>query len=214
MAMVKNGVPEASTNISDANMKEGAVGSVASEEASFGVASRATPRPARKRIPMSVPNLRLEVPEVPGFRLYWHKEANVERAKAAGYVLVTQDEVALNPRDIGGNDGLGGNTDLGGNVSLVHGQGATGSPERLVLMKIPMEYFKEDQLNIAMSNAEKIADIFSDEQLIGPEGEIDDRGQLVYTPSEGSTFQSRGRAEFKPVFNRPKRSVQQGRGRR
>lgn len=213
--MFKNGVPEGTTNISDANMKEGAIGSVASEASQVtSIASETVAKPARKRIPMSVPNRRLEIEEIPGFRLYWFKEINVLRAKAAGYELVLAEECYLNHGDVGSSSDLSGNTDLGGNVSIVHGVGTNNQPERLVLMKLPIEYFKNDQMDIALANATRIANVFDGEQLIGQDGEINERGALVYTPSEGANVRTSGRGEFKPVFNRPKRTLNQGRGRR
>lgn len=205
----------AQTNIgTEVHSREGASINPADTPPVDGIASGRARRPRRERIPMSVPQARLDVEEIPGFRLYWFKEENIPRAIQAGYEFVGNDEVALNRIEIGGHSDASGNTDLGSQVSLVSGTDARGQPQRLVLMKIPLEYFKEDQMDIAMKNAERLSSIFDSETIIGPGGEIDDSGRLTYVPSEGRTLRARGKKEFAPLLNRPKRVALIGRGRR
>ena len=99
----------------------------------------------RKRIPLSIPQRKLEVPEIEGFSLYWFLESRVARAIQGGYVFVDDNEVSLNQHGIATSSELSGNNDMGTRVSVLSGQGADGKPESLVLMKIKREWWEEDQ---------------------------------------------------------------------
>lgn len=99
----------------------------------------------RKRIPMSTPQRRLEVPPLDGYHLYWFLESRVDRAIQGGYEFVDAKEIALNARNVGTAAGVSGNQDMGSRVSVVSGTGQDGQPERLYLMKIKQEWFEEDQ---------------------------------------------------------------------
>ncbi len=103
----------------------------------------------RKRIPMSVPQARLAVPDVPGYHLHWFRgeAGRIQRALAAGYEWVEEDEVSLNSRILGGTPLDKGNTDLGTRVSQVAGGdiGNDNQPVRLYLMKIKEELWRQDQ---------------------------------------------------------------------
>lgn len=114
--------------------------------------------PTRTRVPMSVPQQRLEVPEIPGFHLHWFLGRNVPRALRAGYVYVEDDEVQTNNLRVGDDAAQSGNTDMGSRVSQFAGGIEEGStePQRLYLMKLPQELRDEDVLAIEASN-EKIA---------------------------------------------------------
>lgn len=163
----------------------------------------------RQRIPMSVPQQRLEVQSIPGWRLYWFKEENVARAYAdSHYDFVTNEEVALNRISIAGRPDLSGNTDLGSAVSIVAGSDQHGHPQRLVLMKLPMEYFKEDQAHLMQKSVERLSGVFEGEKIFAEDGEISDSGQLTYT--KDVSFRSRG--TFVPLMNRPVRKAKVGRG--
>ena len=107
---------------------------------------------SRKRIPMSVPQRKLEVPDIAGYRLYWFLESRVERALQGGYEFVDNREVTPNQRGIGTSGDVSGNSDLGSRVSVVSGSGQDGQPERLVLMKIKQEWFDDDQQILADRN--------------------------------------------------------------
>jgi hypothetical protein len=163
----------------------------------------------RQRIPMSVPQQRLEVQSIPGWRLYWFKEENVARAYSdSHYDFVTNEEVALNRISIAGRPGQSGNTDLGSAVSIVAGTDQHGNPQRLVLMKLPMEYFKEDQGILMQKSVQRLSGVFEGEKIFGEDGEINDAGQLVY--SNDMSFRSKG--TFVPLMNRPVRKAKVGRG--
>lgn len=117
----------------------------------------------RARVPMSELRQRLQVPDIPGWRLYWFKDENVPAAVDAYYEFVKRDEISTNPIGIGSNAADSGNTDLGTNVSIIAGQNAAGQPVRLTLMKLKMEYFLEDQKALEQRNALIMQAIFGDE---------------------------------------------------
>lgn len=163
----------------------------------------------RDRIPMSVPSQRLEVQTIPGWRLYWFKEENVARAYCdSHYDFVTNEEVALNRISIAGAPNLSGNTDLGSGVSIIGGTTQSGTPQRLILMKLPMEFFKEDQARLMQKSVERLSGVFEGEKIFGEDGEINDAGQLTYNGD--MSFRSKG--TFVPLMNRPARKARVGRG--
>ena len=110
----------------------------------------------RKRIPMSVPVQRLEVPDMPGWHLHWFLSTpeRLQRAADGGYEFVDEREVKINNVSLGGDSAISGNTDMGSRVSVVSGQevGKDGQPTRLVLMKIKQEWWDEDQLRVEARN--------------------------------------------------------------
>ena len=103
----------------------------------------------RKRVPMSVPVQRLEVPEIPGYHLHWFNGTGerIQRALDGAYEFVLPEETEVSAVSLGGDSAASGNTDMGSRVSIVSGQeiGKDGQPLRLVLMKIKLEYYEEDQ---------------------------------------------------------------------
>ena len=121
-------------------------------------APRDTPAGERKRIPMSVPVRKLEVPDIPGYHLHWFvsNPTRLQRALDAGYEYVDAREMKLNPVGLGSTTTHGGNTDLGSQVSIVSGSDEEGQPERLVLMKIKQEWYEEDQ-KIAQERVDSVA---------------------------------------------------------
>lgn len=110
----------------------------------------------RKRIPMSVPVQRLEVPDMPGWHLHWFLSTSerLQRAVDGGYEYVDEREVKVNNVSLGGDSAVSGNTDMGSRVSVVSGQevGKDGQPTRLVLMKIRQEWWDEDQKLVEARN--------------------------------------------------------------
>lgn len=107
------------------------------------------------RIPMSTPNAKLAVPEIPGYYLYWHRGANVPRALQAGYTFVSDDEVTVEQKGIANDPAVSGNTDLGTRVSVIAGGTVSEtdlSPERLYLMKLPLDWHLQDMAKQEASN--------------------------------------------------------------
>lgn len=107
---------------------------------------------SRKRIPMSVPQRKLEVPDIAGYIMYWFLESRVERALQGGYEFVDAKEVTLNQRGVATSGEISGNSDMGSRVSVVSGTGQDGQPERLYLMKIKKEWFDEDRAVLEARN--------------------------------------------------------------
>lgn len=121
----------------------------------------------RRRIPMSVPQRKLEVPEIPGFKLYWFKEASVPRALQGGYEHVDAHELPINQHNVANDKGVSGNQDLGSHVRIVGGVAEGGGVEYAVLMKIKEEWWQEDQNALAEKNASIVGSIFNKEAILG-----------------------------------------------
>lgn len=113
---------------------------------------------AAARIPMSVPQLRLEVPAIPGYFLYWHLGKDVPRALRAGYDFVNEDEVDVANLGLADDASRSGNSDMGSRISYFAGGVEEGSnqPQRLYLMKLPQE-LRDQDLALKEAGNEKIA---------------------------------------------------------
>jgi hypothetical protein len=154
-----------------------------------GAASPAAER-RRKRIPMSTVDRQLEVDPLPGYHLHWIRASRYGKAIDAGYEPVMEHEVHINNRhSIGTLKAAGGNTDPGSNVSIV-ADGSTG--ERLILMKLREEDWREDQDRILQRNVRPMQQIFAGEAIVNPDGTLG-RG-------DGTTY-------TRPLFNRPPRKI-------
>lgn len=117
----------------------------------------------RKRIPMSVPVQRLEVPDIPGYHLHWFTGTadRIARAQSGGYEFVDNHEVKVNSVGLGNESTQSGNTDMGSRVSVVGGSelDAAGQPVRMVLMKIRQEWYEEDQKLVEARNDQVAASL-------------------------------------------------------
>jgi hypothetical protein len=129
-------------------------------------ANAVTPQ-RRARIPMSVPQRKLEVTDIPGFHLYWFRDENIDRAIQAGYEFVSDVEVHLNQGNAGTSKDITGNADMGTRVRVVSGTAADGGAEHLTLMKIRQEWWEEDRKLIDSRNADIMSAIFQGEQVLG-----------------------------------------------
>lgn len=116
---------------------------------------------AATRIPMSAPTQQLAVPEIEGYHLHWHLGANVPRAKQAGYTHVTdEDGIDVVGRGVANSGSDIGSTDLGSIISILSGTSNNNEePDRLYLMKIPQEWWEEDQKNLQSRNDQIAASI-------------------------------------------------------
>lgn len=119
--------------------------------------STTTPKAERRRIPMSVPVQRLQVPDKPGWHRHWFRTDRIARAQQAGYQFVRPEDVHVNNVALGGTTALSGNTDLGSQVSIVSGTTADNQIERLVLMEIQEELWQEDQA-IAQARSDQVVE--------------------------------------------------------
>lgn len=99
--------------------------------------------------PMSVGQLRLEVPEKPGYHRHWFRgtAGRLARAQKAGYTFVDEKDCDVNNFDLAGDSKAAGSTDLGSRVSVVSGDGAgtDGQATRMYLMECPDELYKYAQ---------------------------------------------------------------------
>jgi hypothetical protein len=158
----------------------------------------ANPPERRKRQPrvsMANQRQRLQVPDLPGYRLYWFKDENIPAAIDAYYEFVKRDEIYTNPIGIGNSHEESGNTDLGTNVSIVAGQNAAGQPVRLHLMKLPLEYYREDQQMIEAKNMSIMEAIFGEEaKMFSRDGSLKEMDGLTYRKEA--------------LFNKKKRKVE------
>ena len=145
-------------------------------------------REMRTRIPMSVPRAKLTTPELPGFHCHWVNDypGRILQASSAGYEFCSQDEALITINDLAGS-ALGQGTDLGSRVSLVVGKNEDGSPLRAYLMKIRLEWYKEDQL-AGQSQVDKIHEGMR--QGLPVAGDASNR--YVKTNSMKSTYSQRG----------------------
>lgn len=114
------------------------------------------PRTKRQRIPFSANRKRLDVDWVEkDFEKKWvarwfnDQDGRVERAQAAGYALVKPEEVV----GLGDSELHQGNTDLNAKVSKVVGRAEGNVPIRAYLLKIPREFYEEDQAEKEKVNA-------------------------------------------------------------
>lgn len=111
------------------------------------------------RIPLTLPRLQLEVPEIPGHVCYWFvdRPGRINRALQGGYEFVDPAEVAVNNFSLGDDNIKSGNSDLGTRVSVHGGVSESGGAERLYLMKIKKEWWEKDQATIADRNEQVAA---------------------------------------------------------
>lgn len=113
-----------------------------------------------KRVPLSLPVQKLQVPEIPGYHLHWFRGtgARLQQAERAGFEFVHPSEVQLSDLGLGGDASKAGNTDMGSRVSVVAGDTDEGGQAlRLYLMKQKMEYYLED-LALAQKRNDSVAD--------------------------------------------------------
>jgi len=111
----------------------------------------------RERAPFSAHRTRLTFRyKDKDFHKKWHahlftdKEDRIQRALDAGYVFVDQKELA----GVGDREVHGGNTDLNSKVSRVVNGARDGNPEeRGILMKLPIDWYNEDQAVKEKTNA-------------------------------------------------------------
>lgn len=112
------------------------------------------------RVPMSMPQQKLSVPDIPGYHLHWMsgEPSRIAQALKAGYEFVDPEDTAVNNFGLADDASKSGNSDMGSRVSIIAGSdtGADGQAPRLYLMKIKQEWWEEDQ-QILESRNEQVA---------------------------------------------------------
>lgn len=119
-----------------------------------------------KRIPMSIPQLNLQVPAIPGWHLHWALESNLPRYLQGGYEFCNDGDVPVNQKGVGTSKDIDGNADMGSRIRVIAGTLPTGEPEYFVLMKIEEEYYREDQKKIEDHNTRILKAIFRRKQVM------------------------------------------------
>ena len=131
----------------------------------------------RDRIPMSLPQLKLAVPEIPGYHLHWMRgtPSRISQALRAGYEFVNDGEVDILSQGVA--DVKSGNTDMGSRVSVLAGQvlGEDGREERLYLMRIKQEWWDADQKGLEDRNEQVAASLRGGKMGGGTEDELSNR---------------------------------------
>lgn len=131
------------------------------------------------RIPMSVPQQRLSVPDIPGFHLHWMLGTPERLAQAlkAGYQFVEQGEVQVTNRGLANDAESDGSTDLGSRVTVLAGGDTTNNGQHvsLVLMKLRQEWWDEDQKQLEKKSDQLAAALRSGTPLPGDTGDASQR---------------------------------------
>lgn len=143
---------------------------------------------AGKRIPMSLPHLKLQVPDLPGYHLHWMRgdAQRINQALAGGYEFVEKDEVALNTFGVADDPEDAEGSDLGSRISVFGGNDGS----RLYLMKIKLEYWNEDR-KAESDRQEKVAELLrGDKGIAAPGGDNSQR----YSRNNRNIFQPNRRA--------------------
>lgn len=132
----------------------------------------------QNRIPLSVPQRKLETPEIPGFHLRWFRGTTqrINQALQAGFTFVEPEEIQLNNLALGGDAKKDGNSDMGNRVSVIEGSDVEGGQAvRMYLMKQPMEYKLQDDAILQQRNdsiAEALTANFAEGRIAaGAQGE-------------------------------------------
>ena len=131
--------------------------------------------PERTRIPMSLPQQKLAVPDIPGYHLHWMlgTPSRIAQAQRAGYEFVDEGEVDVANTGLADSATRSGNTDMGSRVSVVAGgdMGQDGQEQRLYLMKIRLEWWEADQKVLEDRNEQIAASIRGGQDLAAnPDG--------------------------------------------
>lgn len=142
------------------------------------------------RIPMSVPHLKLQVPDIPGYKTRWMRgtAGRINQALNGGYTFVERGEVKMNSFGLADAAFADGNSDLGSRVSISSGEEVAGGQNvRLYLMKIKQEHWDQDQAMIDKEHEAIAAQLRGDKGIQG-EG---DQSNRYAKPENRNIFQPR-----------------------
>jgi hypothetical protein len=121
---------------------------------------------------MGVPKRKLEVPELPGYQLYWFLDENVDQAVQAWYEFVDQSELSVNQLNVATSASVSGSAGLGSRIRVLAEKSRGGTGQYLNLMKLKLEYAQADQKVVGESNLTQLQSIFRHENILtsGPQG--------------------------------------------
>lgn len=93
-----------------------------------------------QRMPFGSPRQKLSVRPIEGFHLHWVNDSpgRVDEATAGGYEFVGENEIAVAGQ-------ARQSSDLGTRVKRLVGRGEDGNAQFAYLMKIPLEWYEQDQ---------------------------------------------------------------------
>lgn len=159
----------------------------------------------RARIPLSVPQRKLEVPNIPGYWLRWIRGTSqrLGQAQRAGFEFVQPDEVELNDVSFGGDATKAGNSDMGSHVSVIEGSevDGTGQAIRMFLMKQKMEYYIEDS-NIIQDRNDSVADALTGQLREGQIGVRAPGSPAEDTADINARYVDKARSKMPELFRR------------
>lgn len=133
----------------------------------------------RTRIPMSVPQQKLAVPDIPGYHLHWMlgTETRLAQALKAGYQFVEKGETLVNNKGLADSASDDGSTDLGSRVTVAAGgdTSSDGQAVQMVLMKLRQEWWDEDQKRLEEKSDQLAAALRSGKPLPSDTGDASNR---------------------------------------
>ena len=145
------------------------------------------------RLSAASPVRQLEVPEIPGYRLYWFADrpGRIDWALRVGYEFVTDEEVQVNNRRVADDSTLDGNQNLGSRVSLYGDTNDRGHAVNLYLMKIKQEWYDKDRKAQEAASEAIVATL--KRGMVGAENEKAGDAKLRYTRNAENMFNRKSR---------------------
>lgn len=165
------------------------------------------PAAERKRIPLSVPQRKLEVPTIPGYKCRWFRgtPSRLAQAERAFYEYVSQDEIkewgGLNDLRLGGDATRTGNTDMGSRVTIADSTDDQGNMVPLVLMKQKMEYYTEDRAILQERN-DSVVDALT---AAYRRGDVGGRAEGETAEDAGLRYVDKARSRVPEIFRRKRK---------
>lgn len=145
--------------------------------------------PEREYVSMSLPSLRLAVPEIPGYHCHWMSSdpQRMHQAYQAGYEFVEKDEIELNRFSLAGDPSEDPGSDLGSRVSVFGDANGT----RLYLMKLKNELWERYEHQKAIGQERVAAQLRGDKGFTAPG---DDSSNRYSKSNNQNLFQPNRRA--------------------
>lgn len=159
----------------------------------------------RRRVPLSVPQRKLEVPPLPGYWLHWFLEDNVPKALEGGYEFVDSDELPMGQFNPGTSKDINGNMDMGTRVRQIAGESKQGGAEYFVLMKLREAWAAEDRALRDKRNANILGTIFRSEYIAGSDGVSDEDKAQRYVKQASISTSGPPETRSGPLLLRPTR---------
>ncbi|HWV47462.1 MAG TPA: hypothetical protein VN039_15815 [Nitrospira sp.] len=129
--------------------------------------------PEREYTSMSLPSLKLAVPEIPGYHCHWMRgdAQRIHQAHQAGYEFVEKDEIELNRFSLAGDPSEEPGSDLGSRVSVYGDANGT----RLYLMKLKDEIWERYEQQKAIGQERIAGQLRGDKGFVAPGDDASNR---------------------------------------